>query len=128
MFSARFPPSSHAALPQSVLSLINPVSSMALINRTLFTSYRWPARCLKLFSLSFFPFYLFPSFFSAFDTLFFLHPNPFIHLAFILVILVFEFDWLKTKLEVERLKSFICGRILHPILYSSRSIAAFSGA
>ena len=67
--------SSHAALPQSVLSLINPVSSMALINRTLFTSYTWPARCLKL-PLMFFPslsFPLFPSiffhlFFSAFDT------------------------------------------------------------
>lgn len=47
-FFSSLPPSSHAALPQSVLSLINPVSSMALINRTLFTSYTWPARCLKL--------------------------------------------------------------------------------
>lgn len=127
--SARFffsPPSSHAALPQSVLSLINPVSSMALINRTLFTSYTWPARCLKL-PLMFFPslsFPLFPSiffhlFFQLSTLYFFLHPNPFIHLAFILVISVFEFDWLKSQLEVERLQSCICGGILHPIFTPS---------
>lgn len=111
-----FPPSSHAALPQSVLSLINPVSSIALINRTLFTSYTWPARCLKLpprfFPSLFLSLYLFPSFFFlAFDTLFF-HPNPFIHLAFILVISFFEFDWLNSK-------SCICGGILRPVFTPS---------
>lgn len=96
---------------------------MALINRT---SNTWPARCLKLThmslpSLSFplFPSIFFPSFFSAFNTLFFLHPKPFIHLAFILVISVFEFDWLKSQLEVERLESCICGRILRPIFTAS---------
>lgn len=54
---------------------------MALINRTLFTSYTWSARCLKLPpmllpSLSFplFPSIFFHLFFSAFDTLFFLPP------------------------------------------------------
>lgn len=46
--SVFFSPSSHAVLPQSILSPINPGSSMAPINRTLLTSYTWPARCLKL--------------------------------------------------------------------------------
>lgn len=39
---------SHTAVPQSAHSVINAVCSMALINRTLFTFYTWPARCLKL--------------------------------------------------------------------------------
>lgn len=131
MFSATarpvFSPSSHVALPQSALSLINPVSSMALINRTLFTSYTWPARCLKLppmsspsLSLPLFPSIFFHLFFFQLSTLyFFLHPDPFIHLAFILVISVCEFDWLKSQLQGERLKSCICGRILRPIFTPS---------
>lgn len=75
-------PSSYAALPQPALSLINPVSSMALINRTLFTSYTWPARCSKLppMSFPFFPsvsLYLFPSFFSCFQHFIFSSPRSF---------------------------------------------------
>lgn len=60
-----FSRSSHVAFPQPALSLINPVSSMALINRTLFTSYTWPARCLKLppMSSASLSFPLFPSIF-----------------------------------------------------------------
>lgn len=82
----------------SILSLINPVSSMALINRTLVTSYTWSARCLKLppMSLLFLSFPLFP---SSFSIVFLLSTHPFIHLAFMLVISVFEFDWLKTQFE-----------------------------
>lgn len=65
--SARFfSPSSHAALPQFVLSLINPVSSMALINRTLFTSYTWPARNSLLWASPPFLFLFFPLSFSIF--------------------------------------------------------------
>lgn len=50
------------------------------------------------------------------STLYFsLHHSPFIHLAFILVISVFEFDHFKSQLEVKGFKSCMCGRILHPI-------------
>lgn len=80
MFSATaqpfffFSPFFHAALPQFFLSLINPVSSMSLINRTLFTSYTWPARCLKLPPM-FVPSLSFPLFPSIFFHLSFSFPH-----------------------------------------------------
>lgn len=81
---------------------------------------------LSLFPL-FLCFPLFSIFFSAFDTWFFLlHPNPFIHLAFIVLISPFEIDWWKSQLEVAA--SAIGFSVLYLLLHSSRSIAAFNGA
>lgn len=131
MFSATtrpsfFAPSSHAASPQSVLSLINPVSSMALINRTLFTSYTWSARCLNLPAMSFpslsfllFPSIFFPSFsfFSFSFQHFIFSPSRSFYTSGFHTISVFEFDWLKSQLE--GLAGSICARILHPIFTPS---------
>lgn len=67
-------------------------------------------------------------FFLSFNTIVVLHLHPFIHLAFIPVISVSEFDWLKSQVEglwsqcVEGLS------VLYLLLHSSRSIAAFSVA
>lgn len=89
-------------------------------------SYAPPPHSLSLSLFSFVSLF-FPSFSSPFDTWFFLlHPNPFIHLAFIVLISAFEIDWLKSQLEVAA--SAIGFSVLYLLLHSSRSIAAFNGA
>lgn len=109
-------PSSHAVLPQSILSLINPVSSMALINRTLVTSYTRSARCLKLppMSLPFLSFPLCPSsffhLFSAFNASF--YTSGFHASYFCLWI------WL-VKNSIRRPLKPVCGRILCPVFTPS---------
>lgn len=138
MFSAAtlpvFPPSSHAALPQSVLSLINPVSSMALINRTvhfLHMACQMLETHYYVLFLSFFSsvsLYLFPSFFSAFDTLFFstswsFYTSGFHTSDFALWIWLV---WVKSR--DSKAASVEGSSVLYLLLHSSRSIAAFNGA
>lgn len=65
------------------------------------------------------------SFFSDFQCFVFLHPDPFIHLAFILVIPVFWWDWFKRGSNAASAEGL---NILYLLFHSSRSIAAFNGA